>query len=112
MRLLKRYLVHVSFFFKGATGLTWPHLDFPAVAQFALSALKTLQVVLSSGDQYHLYSTATRALTTAHRRGDARLVEYWSGRPIVSILIAPSVFILVGGISTEVFQVASHPSSY
>ena len=73
--------------------LTWPHLDFPAVAQFALSALKTLQVVLSPGDQYHLYSTAARALMTAHRRGDARVVEYWSGRPIVSISIAPSVCI-------------------
>ncbi|KAF8163323.1 TRAPP II complex [Crassisporium funariophilum] len=63
--------------------------DFPAVAQFALSSLKTLQAVLTPGDQYHLYSTATRALMTARRRGDSRAVEYWSGRPIVSISIAP-----------------------
>ncbi|KAF8964707.1 TRAPP II complex [Flammula alnicola] len=63
--------------------------DFPTVAQFALSSLKSLQSVLSPGDQYHLHSTATRALITARRRGDARVVEYWSGRPIISISIAP-----------------------
>ncbi|PPQ83346.1 hypothetical protein CVT25_003985 [Psilocybe cyanescens] len=63
--------------------------DFPTVAQFALSSLKTLQSVLTSGDQYHLYSTASRALVTARRRGDSRAVEYWSGRPIVSMSIAP-----------------------
>ncbi|KAG5645222.1 hypothetical protein DXG03_006639 [Asterophora parasitica] len=65
--------------------------DFPAVAQFALSALKTLQTVLSPGDQYHLYSTSSRALTTARRRGDTKFVEYWSGRPVVSITSAPCV---------------------
>ncbi|KAF9482780.1 hypothetical protein BDN70DRAFT_874562 [Pholiota conissans] len=63
--------------------------DFPTVAQFALSSLKSLQGVLSPSDQYHLYSTASRALITARRRGDSRVVEYWSGRPIVSISIAP-----------------------
>ncbi|KAG6909694.1 hypothetical protein DXG01_015895 [Tephrocybe rancida] len=63
--------------------------DFPAVAQFALSALKTLQIVLSPSDQYHLYSTSSRALTTARRRGDTKSVEYWSGRPVVSITLAP-----------------------
>ena len=68
--------------------------DFPTVAQFALSSLKTLQTVLSSGDQYHLYSTATRALMTARRRGDPRAVEYWSGRPIVSISVAPYAIML------------------
>ena len=93
------------------TGLTWPYPDFPAVAQFALSSLKTLQVVLSPGDQYHLYSTATRALMTAHRRGDTRVVEYWSGRPIISISIAPSVYILPDWMSADVFQIASNPSS-
>ncbi|KAG6879987.1 hypothetical protein C0992_008580 [Termitomyces sp. T32_za158] len=63
--------------------------DFPAVAQFALSALKTLQTVLSPGDQFHLYSTSARALATARRRGDTKSVEYWSGRPVVSITLAP-----------------------
>ncbi|KAG6850996.1 hypothetical protein H0H93_004483 [Arthromyces matolae] len=63
--------------------------DFPAVAQFALSALKTLQTVLSPGDQYHLYSTSSRALATARRRGDTKSVEYWSGRPVVSVTLAP-----------------------
>ncbi|KAG5727958.1 Transport protein particle subunit [Termitomyces sp. T112] len=66
--------------------------DFPAVAQFALSALKTLQIVLSPGDQYHLYSTSARALGTARRRGDTKSVEYWSGRPVVSITLAPIPF--------------------
>ncbi|KAJ7097903.1 TRAPP II complex [Mycena belliarum] len=59
--------------------------DYLAVAQFALSSLKTLQTVLAPGDQYHLYTTSTRALMTAHRRGDSKSVEYWSGKPIVSI---------------------------
>ncbi|KAF8910953.1 transport protein particle complex subunit [Gymnopilus junonius] len=63
--------------------------DFPVVAQFALSSLKTLQSVLTPADQYHLYATASRALVTARRRGDSRAVEYWSGRPIVSISLAP-----------------------
>ncbi|KAJ7709879.1 TRAPP II complex [Mycena rosella] len=59
--------------------------DYLAVAQFALSSLKTLQSVLAPGDQYHLYATSTRALMTAHRRGDSKSVEYWSGKPVVSI---------------------------
>ncbi|KAF7304920.1 hypothetical protein MKEN_01206300 [Mycena kentingensis (nom. inval.)] len=59
--------------------------DYLAVAQYALASLKTLQAVLAPGDQYHLYATSTRALMTAHRRGDTKLVEYWSGKPIVSI---------------------------
>lgn len=70
-------------------------LDFPAVAQFSLSALKTLQTVLSPEDQYHLYSTASRALLTSQRRGDPRLIQYWSGRPIISISIAPCVKVLL-----------------
>lgn len=88
-----------------------PYLDFLAVAQFALSSLKTLQAVLSPGDQYHLYSTATRALMTAHRRGDARVVEYWSGRPIISISIAQSVYMLTCWMPTDVSQIASNSPS-
>ncbi|KAJ7235474.1 TRAPP II complex [Mycena haematopus] len=64
--------------------------DYLAVAQFALSSLKTLpQAVLSAGDQYHLYTTSNRALMTAHRRGDSKSVEYWSGKPLVSINLSP-----------------------
>ena len=65
--------------------------DFFAVAQFALSALKTLQTILSPGDQYHLYATASRALATAKRRGDNHSVEYWAGRPVLGIALAPCV---------------------
>ncbi|KAG6832127.1 hypothetical protein H0H87_002439 [Tephrocybe sp. NHM501043] len=67
--------------------------DFPAVAQFALSAIKTLQTALSANDQCHLYSTSLRALSTARRRGDTKSIEYWSGRPVVSITLAPCVLI-------------------
>ncbi|KAK0459779.1 TRAPP II complex [Desarmillaria tabescens] len=63
--------------------------DYLAVAQFALSSLKTLQDVLEVGDQYHFYKTATEALSTARRRGDTRPVEYWTGNPITSISVAP-----------------------
>ncbi|KAJ6630827.1 TRAPP II complex [Mycena sp. CBHHK59/15] len=63
--------------------------DYLAVAQFALSSLKTLQAVLAPGDQYHLYATSTRAVMTAHRRGDSKSVEYWSGKPVVSISLSP-----------------------
>ncbi|KAJ6547608.1 TRAPP II complex [Mycena capillaripes] len=62
--------------------------DYLAVAQFALSSLKTLQAVLAPGDQYHLYTTSTRALMTAHRRGDSKSVEYWSGKPLVNISLS------------------------
>ncbi|ETW85889.1 hypothetical protein HETIRDRAFT_42700 [Heterobasidion irregulare TC 32-1] len=63
--------------------------DSPAAAQFALSALKSLHAVLSEEDQYHFYYTSARALTTARRRGDKRVIDYWSGRPVDSIEILP-----------------------
>lgn len=64
-------------------------VDYPTVAQIALSALKTMYPTLASGDQYHLYSTSNRALTTASRRGDTRQIEYWAGKPIASIAVSP-----------------------
>ncbi|PFH54333.1 hypothetical protein AMATHDRAFT_72835 [Amanita thiersii Skay4041] len=63
--------------------------DFPAVAQFSLSSLKVLLPILTPPDQIHLYSTSVRALSTARRRGDTKCVEYWSGRPIVNVVVAP-----------------------
>ncbi|TFK54866.1 hypothetical protein OE88DRAFT_1653405 [Heliocybe sulcata] len=63
--------------------------DYPAVAQFALSALKTLHPVLAASEQHHLYTTASQALATSRRRGDRRRVEYWSGQPIISIELTP-----------------------
>ncbi|KAI0928535.1 hypothetical protein AcW1_005748 [Taiwanofungus camphoratus] len=59
--------------------------DYPSVAQFSLSSLKTLHLVMSHNDQQQLYNTAGRALATAKRRGVRRTVDYWSGQPIVSI---------------------------
>jgi hypothetical protein len=64
-------------------------LDYSAVAQFSLSALKTLHPLLTSQDQQHLYATASRALATAKRRGERSTVDYWSGKPIVSIEVTP-----------------------
>jgi hypothetical protein len=46
-------------------------------------------MVLSPDDQYTIISSARRALTAAHRRGDQRIVEYWSGQPVVSIELVP-----------------------
>ena len=63
--------------------------DYPSVAQFSLSTLKTLYRVMSQGDQHHLYNTAARALATAKRRGDNRAVDYWSGQPVVSMEVLP-----------------------
>ncbi|KAI0079931.1 Trs120-domain-containing protein [Panus rudis PR-1116 ss-1] len=63
--------------------------DYPSVAQFSLSALKSLHPVMSESDQKALYGTASRAVSTAKRRGDTRIIEYWSGRPVVSIEILP-----------------------
>ncbi|ESK96998.1 hypercellular protein [Moniliophthora roreri MCA 2997] len=63
--------------------------DFLAVAQYSLSALKTLLDILAPPDQYHLNATAARALSTAKRRGSSKGVEFWPSRPVVSITLAP-----------------------
>lgn len=67
--------------------------DHAAVAQFSLSALKTLHLVMSHSDQPHMYSVASRALATVRRRGDNRCVDYWAGKPIISIEVLPYVFL-------------------
>ncbi|TBU35870.1 TRAPP II complex [Dichomitus squalens] len=72
-----------------AIGIAEALPDYPAVAQFSLSALKLLYPVMHPRDQHSLYSTSTRALATAKRRGDRRAVDYWSGQPILSIEILP-----------------------
>ncbi|TDL27497.1 hypothetical protein BD410DRAFT_762504 [Rickenella mellea] len=59
--------------------------DYPAVALFSLSALKSLHHVLDAEDQYHLHITASRASATARRRGQEQVFEYWSGNPLVGI---------------------------
>lgn len=59
--------------------------DTPSVAQFSLSALKGLHTVFSDDDQYYMYHAASESLTAAKRRGETRLPDYWSGRPVVSI---------------------------
>ena len=67
-------------------------VDPSSVAQFSLSALKLLHAVLGDDDQYHMYYTSNRALTTAKRRGETRLIDYWSGRPVVSLELLQCVF--------------------
>lgn len=44
--------------------------------------------VLAPADQQHLYATSGRALTTAQRRGETTQIEYWAGRPVVSVAIS------------------------
>ena len=68
-------------------------VDPPSVAQFSLSALKSLHAVISDDDQYHMYFTSNKALTAAKRRGETRLVEYWSGKPVVSIELLQYVIV-------------------
>src|SRR6266702_1754328 len=68
-------------------------VDPPSVAQFSLSALKSLYAVLSDDDQHHMYFTSGKALTAAKRRGETRLIEYWSGRPVVSIELLQYVIV-------------------
>ncbi|KAF6765224.1 TRAPP II complex [Ephemerocybe angulata] len=63
--------------------------DYPSVAQFALSALKTLRASLDPEDQYRLHSRSVDSLKIAVRRGDRRSIEYWSGRPVINIALAP-----------------------
>ncbi|KDQ07911.1 hypothetical protein BOTBODRAFT_139417 [Botryobasidium botryosum FD-172 SS1] len=63
--------------------------DYPAVAQFALSTLKQLHAYLTPSEQQHLFATSSRVLSIARRRGDDRQLEYWSGRPVISIEISP-----------------------
>ncbi|KAH9946027.1 TRAPP II complex [Epithele typhae] len=63
--------------------------DYPAVAQFSFSALKLLHPVMTARDQHQLYTTGTRALATAMRRGDRRAVDYWSSQPVVSLEVLP-----------------------
>ncbi|KAF8522281.1 TRAPP II complex [Hysterangium stoloniferum] len=67
--------------------------DYATVAQFDLSALRTLHAILSPLDQTYLYTNSTKALVTARRRGDDRRIEFWSGNPIVNIEISPLSFV-------------------
>jgi len=42
-------------------------------------------MVFSDDDQYYMYHAASEALTAAKRRGETRMPDYWSGRPVISI---------------------------
>ncbi|KAH8117559.1 Trs120-domain-containing protein [Phellopilus nigrolimitatus] len=67
--------------------------DYPAVILFALSALRSLSSFLDAEDQYHLYTTASRAMATVRRRGDERKLNYWLAEIVVSIDLVPLPFI-------------------
>lgn len=71
--------------------ITRPQLDYPSVAQFSLSALKTLRPYLDADDQDRLHAKSVEALRIAVRRGDRRCIEYWSGKPVLDITLAPYV---------------------
>src|SRR5216684_3616712 len=68
-------------------------VDPPSVAQFSLSALKALHTAFGDDDQYYMYNAASEALTAAKRRGETRLLDFWSGRPVVSIELLQCVFV-------------------
>ncbi|KAG9008552.1 hypothetical protein FRB93_006471 [Tulasnella sp. JGI-2019a] len=59
--------------------------DYPAVTQFSLSTLKAMYADLSPVEQSYLYTTSAKALATTRRRGDDRRVDYWAGRPVLSL---------------------------
>jgi hypothetical protein len=63
--------------------------DYAAVAQFALSTLRTLYIHLTAQEQQHLYNTTLRALQVTRRRGEEPRVEFWSARPVVSVEVTP-----------------------
>lgn len=79
---LRRYQVRRS---SASSLISDSCVDPPSVAQFSLSALKSLYATLSDDDQCHMYQTSSKALTAAKRRGETRLIDYWSGKPVVSI---------------------------
>jgi hypothetical protein len=71
------------------THLTKPIVDYLAVAQFSLSALKALHPLLTVMDQQHLYATANRALATVKRRGGKATIDFWTGLPISGLEVTP-----------------------
>jgi hypothetical protein len=87
---LRRYQVRRS---SASSLISDSCIDPTSVAQFSLSALKSSHAVLGEDDQYHMYHMSSRALTAAKRRGETRLIDYWSGRPVVSIELLPYVIV-------------------
>ncbi|KAI5122948.1 hypothetical protein M0805_006829 [Coniferiporia weirii] len=67
--------------------------DYPAVASFALSALRSLHSRLEPEDQFHFFTASARAMTTVRRRGDERKLEYWPAEVVASIKFMPLPFV-------------------
>jgi hypothetical protein len=63
--------------------------DHQAVAQLALISLRQLNSWMNPGDQLHLYTLASKSLATAHRRGDAHKIDFWSWKPVISVEVVP-----------------------
>lgn len=63
--------------------------DHRAVAQLALTSLRQLNSWMNPGDQHHLYTLASKSLATAHRRGDAHKIDFWSWKPVISVEVVP-----------------------
>ncbi|KAG9019650.1 hypothetical protein FRB90_011996 [Tulasnella sp. 427] len=66
--------------------------DYPGLAQFSLSTLRTMDAHLTPAEQLHLYNTSGRAMATARRRGDPAVVAYWAGKPVLSLEITQLPF--------------------
>ena len=65
--------------------------ELPALAQFSLSSLRCLYSHLTASEQYSLYVAARNAIAVSQRRGEVVTLEYWSGRPVVSVEVVPWV---------------------
>lgn len=59
--------------------------ELPSLAQFSLSSLRILYSHLNASEQYSLYVAARNAIQVSQRRGENIVLEYWSGRPVVSV---------------------------
>lgn len=66
--------------------------ELPSLTQFSLSSLRALYTHLTASEQHSLYIAAKNAVQVSQRRGEDFRVEYWSGRPVVSVEVVALPF--------------------
>ncbi|KAG8836757.1 hypothetical protein FRC18_010798 [Serendipita sp. 400] len=66
--------------------------ELASLSQFSLSSLRALYSHLTAPEQYSLYNAAKNAIQVSQRRGEDFKLEYWSGRPVVSVEVVPLPF--------------------